>query len=356
MKALRFHAAKDLRLEDIDAVPAPGPGQVAICNRFVGICGTDLHEYAYGPIFIPTAPHPFTKAMLPQVLGHEFGGVVTAVGAGVAHVQVGDRVSVQPLIMPRAGDYFADRGLFHLSENLALAGLSWISGGMAEAALLNDYNVVKIPDTMRDEEAALVEPTAVAVYACDRGQVTAGQSVLITGAGPIGILTLLAAKAFGATRLFLSDLNDTRLELARKILPEVITLNPKRDDIGAAIRAQTEGGVGCDVALECVGNEKALQSCLDAVRKQGTIVQVGLHPGNSAINWHNVTFKDVDIRGSWAYPTHLWPRVIDLIASGAIPAMQVVTQKVRLEDAVAQGFDALLDPAGTQLKILIDLS
>ena len=356
MKALRFHAAKDLRIENIEAIPAPGPGQVAIANRFVGICGTDLHEYAYGPIFIPTAPHPFTGASGPQVLGHEFGGVVTAVGAGVTHVAVGDRVSVQPLIMPRSGDYFADRGLFHLSENLALAGLSWVSGGMAEGALLNDYNVVKIPDTMSDEEAALVEPTAVAVYACDRGQVTAGNSVLITGAGPIGILTALTALAFGATKLFLSDLNDTRLELAKKILPGVITLNPRRDDIGAVIRSQAEGGVGVDVALECVGNEKALQSCLDAVRKQGTIVQVGLHPGNSGLNWHNVTFKDVDVRGSWAYPTHLWPRVIELIASGAIPAAKVVTKKIRLDEAVAEGFDVLLDPAGTQLKILIDLT
>jgi (R,R)-butanediol dehydrogenase / meso-butanediol dehydrogenase / diacetyl reductase len=231
-----------------------------------------------------------------------------------------------------------------------------VSGGMAEAALLNDYNVVRIPDRMSDEEAALVEPTAVAVYACDRGKVTAGQSVLITGAGPIGILTLLAAKAFGATTLFLSDLNDTRLELARKILPGVITLNPKRDDIGAAVRAATEGGVGCDVALECVGNERALQSCLDAVRKQGAIVQVGLHPGNSGLHWHTVTFKDVDLRGSWAYPTHLWPRVIELIASGAIPAARVVTRKIRLDQAVSEGFDALLDPAGTQLKILIDLT
>lgn len=356
MKALRFHAAKDLRIEDIDNLPAPGPGQVAIRNRFVGICGTDLHEYAYGPIFIPKEPHPFTGAHGPQVLGHEFGGVVTAVGAGVTHVQPGDRVSVQPLIMPRSGDYFADRGLFHLSPDLALAGLSWLSGGMAEGAVLNDYNVVKIPDTLSDEEAALVEPTAVAVYACDRGGVVAGNSVLVTGAGPIGMLTLLTARAFGATKLFVSDLNDTRLEIARQILPGVITLNPKRDDIGAAIRAQTEGGVGCDVALECVGNEKALGSCLDAVRKQGVIVQVGLHPGNSGLNWFNVTFKDVDVRGSWAYPTHLWPRVIDLIATGAIPASKVVTKKIRLDQAVTEGFDVLLDPAGTQLKILIDLT
>ena len=355
MKALRFHAAKDLRLDDLPPLPAPGPGQVAIRNRFVGICGTDLHEYSYGPIFIPTGPHPFTGAQGPQVLGHEFGGVVTAIGEGVGHVAVGDRVSVQPLIMPRQGDYFADRGLFHLSPQLALAGLSWHSGGMAEAALLNDYNVVKIPDALSDEEAALVEPTAVAVYACDRGGIAAGDSVLVTGAGPIGMLTLLAAKAFGATRLFLSDLNDTRLDLARAILPEVVTLNPKRDDIGARIRAATEGSVGCDVALECVGNEKALASCLEGVRKQGVIVQVGLHPGNSGLDWFNVTFKDVDLRGSWAYPTHLWPRVIDLIASGAIPARKVVTKKIRLEQAVGDGFDALLDPAGTQLKILIDL-
>ncbi|WP_116134171.1 2,3-butanediol dehydrogenase [Tropicimonas sp. IMCC34043] len=356
MKALRFHAAKDLRIEDVYAVPVPGPGQVAIRNTFVGICGTDLHEYAYGPIFIPVEPHPFTGAAGPQVLGHEFGGVVQAVGAGVTHVAPGDRVSVQPLIMPRKGDYFADRGLFHLSPDLALAGLSWLSGGMAEAALLNDYNVVRIPDAMSDEEAALVEPTAVAVYACDRGGVAAGSSVLVAGAGPIGMLTLLTAKAFGATRLFVSDLNDTRLALAQKILPGVVTLNPTRDDIGARIREATEGNAGCDVTLECVGNEKALQSCLDAVRKQGVIVQVGLHPGLSGLNWFDVTFKDVDIRGSWAYPTHLWPRVIDLIASGAIPASKVVTKKIRLKDAVAEGFDVLLDPAGTHLKILIDLT
>ena len=356
MKALRFHAAKDLCIEDIAALPTPGPGQVAIRNHFVGICGTDLHEYSYGPIFIPKDPHPFTGAQGPQVLGHEFGGVVTAVGEGVTHVAPGDRVSVQPLIMPRSGDYFADRGLFHLSPVLALAGLSWLSGGMAEAALLNDYNVVRIPDSLTDEEAALVEPTAVAVYACDRGGVAAGNSVLVTGAGPIGMLTLLAAKAFGATTLFVSDLNDTRLEIAQRILPGVITLNPKRDDIGARIRAETEGGVGCDVALECVGNEKALASCLDAVRKQGVIVQVGLHPGNSGLDWFTVTFKDVDVRGSWAYPTHLWPRVIDLIASGAIPASKVVTKKIRLDEAVTEGFDTLLDPAGTHLKILIDLT
>lgn len=355
MRALRFHAAKDLRIEDIPAPEKPAAGQVLIRNRFVGICGTDLHEYAYGPIFVPREPHPFTGAYGPQVLGHEFGGVVEAVGEGVTSVRAGDRVSVQPLIMPRAGDYFADRGLFHLSTDLALAGLSWAWGGMAEYALINEYNVEKIPDEMTDEEAALVEPTAVAVYACDRGGVTAGSSVLVTGAGPIGVLTLLAARAAGAVQLFVSDINDARLEFAASILPDLVTINPQRTKPGDVVRALSEGKVGCDVAIECVGNEQALKTCVDAVRKQGVVVQTGLHPHENPLDWFQVTFKDIDLRGSWAYPTHYWPRVIRLIASGLLPAKQIVTKRIALDEAVAGGFDVLLDPSGTHLKILIDL-
>lgn len=355
MKALRFHAAKDLRLEEI-AKPVPGPGQVLVRNRFVGICGTDLHEYGMGPIFIPVTPHPFTGASGPQVLGHEFGGVVEAVGEGVTLIAVGDRVSVQPLIMPRSGEYYADRGLFHLSNDLALVGLSWQSGGMAQYAVVNDYNAQKIPDGMSDEEAALVEPSAVAVYSCDRGGVTAGSSVLVTGAGPIGVLVLLAARAAGATQLFVSDINDSRLEFARGILPDVVTINPGRETPGDVVRAQTEGGVGVDVALECVGNEHALKACLDAVRKQGVVVQTGLHPHDNPLDWFQVTFKDVDLRGAWAYPTHYWPRVIRMISSGLLPASKVVTKKITLDQAVTQGFDVLLDPAGKHLKILIDLT
>ncbi|ACB95835.1 2,3-butanediol dehydrogenase [Beijerinckia indica] len=357
MKALRFHAAKDLRIEDIPAPPpTPGPGEVLVKNRFCGICGTDLHEYVSGPIFIPVEPHPFTKVSGPQILGHEFGGEVVAVGPGVTSAKPGDRVSIQPLLMPRSGDYFSDRGLFHLSPVLALVGLSWQWGGMAEYALVNDYNIHVIPNEMTDEEAALVEPTAVAVYACDRGGVTAGSSVLVTGAGPIGMLTLLAARAAGATQLFLSDLNETRLQIAKFILPDVITLNPKKDNVGDRVREESEGKVGCDVAIECVGNEHALKACADAVRKQGVVVQTGLHPGENPLNWFNVTFKDIDIRGSWAYPTHYWPRVSRLIASKQLPAQKVVTKRIKLDQAVKEGFDALLDPAGQQLKILIDLA
>ncbi|WP_424934280.1 2,3-butanediol dehydrogenase [Amaricoccus macauensis] len=355
MKALRFHGAKDLRIEDVDKPASPGPGQVLVRNTHCGICGSDLHEYSYGPIFIPQEPHVFTGAKLPQIMGHEFGGVVEAIGPGVGHVAVGDRVSCQPIVTPRAGEYHADRGLFQLSDRIAIVGLSHDWGGMAEYALLDDYNVAKVPDELADEAVALIEPTAVGVYACDRGEVTAGSSVLVTGAGPIGVVTLMAARAAGATRLFLSDPNDTRLELAKSVLPEVVTINPTRESVADAVHAATEASVGCDTAIECVGNEHALKDCLSAVRKQGIIVQCGLHPGEGALDWFQVTFKDVQIRGSWTYGTHFWPRVAKLISTGMIPDEKLVTRRIALEDAVRDGFDALLDPAGDQLKIIIEI-
>jgi (R,R)-butanediol dehydrogenase / meso-butanediol dehydrogenase / diacetyl reductase len=355
MKALRFHAAKTLRVEDIAVPTDPGPDEVVVKTRFAGICGTDLHEYAYGPIFVPKEPHPLTGAFGPQVLGHEFGGVVVKAGAGVKHVRAGDRVSVQPFITPRSGDYYVDRGEYNLSDKMALAGLSWIGGGMAESCLLKGYNAYKIPDDLSDEEAALVEPTAVAVYGCQRAAIKPGDAVLVTGAGPIGLLTLLAARAAGAAQLFLSDPNETRLNIATQLIDGLMAVNPKKHSVAEAVRSATEGGVGCDVALECVGNASALQTCVDAVRKQGVVVQVGLHSGEAPVNWFNVVYKDIDIRGSWAYPAQIWPRIIRLIASGRIPARQVVTKTVSLDRAIVQGFDALLDPAGVQLKVLIDL-
>jgi (R,R)-butanediol dehydrogenase/meso-butanediol dehydrogenase/diacetyl reductase len=354
MKAARFHAKRDVRVEDISDPPAPGPRQVVIRNSFCGICGTDLHEYAAGPIFIPTEPHPYTGAKLPQVLGHEFGGTIVAIGGEVTNVKVGDRVSVQPMVSPR-DDYFGTRGLYQLSESLAIIGLGWQWGGMAEYALVNDYNVFAMPDFVSDEQAALVEPTAVTVYAAERGGVKPGSSVLVTGAGPIGQLQVLAARAAGATQIFLSDTNDNRLAMARAILPDVITLNPKRDAVADAIRDQTEGHVGVDVALECVGAEAALATCIDAVRRQGVVVQVGLHVGKPAVDGFTVTFKDIDVRGSWCYSTLMWPKVAALIGKGLLPAEKVVTRRIRLDEVVANGFEALLDPAGQELKILIDL-
>jgi (R,R)-butanediol dehydrogenase/meso-butanediol dehydrogenase/diacetyl reductase len=140
MKAIRFHTKGDIRIEEVPGPSEPSRGQVLIRPLVCGICGTDLHEYAAGPIYTPIKPHVFTGATLPQILGHELSAEVLETGPDVTSVKRGDRVSIQPLVMP-LDDYFSRRGLNHLSPRLGCIGLSWDWGGMAEQALVNDYNV-----------------------------------------------------------------------------------------------------------------------------------------------------------------------------------------------------------------------
>ncbi len=210
MKAVRYYSKKDIRVEDVAAPSGPlGDDMVLIEPLVCGICGTDLHEYIAGPIVTPATPNVYSGATLPQILGHEFSARVLDVGKKVTHVSPGSRVSIQPLISPR-DDYYGRRGLFHLSENMAVVGLSRDWGGMGERAVINGYNAIPVPDTVSDVQAAMIEPAAVALYGVDRGGVTSGSSVLVSGVGPIGALVLLAAKAAGATKIFVSELNPNR--------------------------------------------------------------------------------------------------------------------------------------------------
>ena len=168
MKALRFHGRKDLRVDDVDDPASCGPHQVLVKNSYCGICGTDLHEYLHGPIQIPQKPHPFSKAVAPLILGHEFSGVVEKVGSEVQNVRPGDHVSIQPNVIP-GGDYSDRRGRSHLSANLSVVGLSYPCGGLAERCLVYDYNVAKLPSEVSYEQGAIIEPAAVAVNAIGNG-------------------------------------------------------------------------------------------------------------------------------------------------------------------------------------------
>lgn len=353
MRAVRFHGRKDIRVEDV-APPDDrlAPGQVLVEPIVCGICGTDLHEYAAGPIVTPATPHVYTGAVLPQILGHEFSARVVAVGDAVATVSPGDRVSIQPLIAPR-DDYYGRRGLYHLSEKLGCVGLSWAWGGMAERAVLNDYNVFRVPDGVSDIQAAMIEPAAVALYGVDRGRVTAGSTVFVSGAGPIGALTVLAARAAGAARIFVSEPNATRRRMAVDLVPGAIGIDPTTEDAVTVVRDHTEDGVGADVAIECVGNERSLNTCVAVVRRQGVVVQTGLHVRPASIDAMLWALKDITVEATWCYPVQVWPRIAGMIEAGLFPVERVVTGEIAADDVVAKGFEALLDPAGHHLKILV---
>src|SRR5919201_1885466 len=211
MLAAVFHAARDVRVEDVPEPSALGPHEVLVRPLWCGVCGTDLHEFAQGPIVIPSEPHPLNGSMLPQILGHEFSAVVVETGA----------------------------------------------------------------------EGALVEPTAVAAYGVDRAGVRPGDRVLITGFGPIGALAALYAVAGGA-RVIVAEPNPNRAARARSLeVGEVI--DPTSGAAVEAVRELTDG-LGADAAVECAGNERALNLCIDATRSAGTVAQTGLHTRPAAID------------------------------------------------------------------------
>lgn len=353
MKAVRFHAKGDVRFEDVPAPSSPlGEHEVLIKPIVCGICGTDLHEYLAGPIVTPVKPHPLSGATNPQILGHEFSAVVVDKGTAVKHVAVDDRVSIQPLVTPR-DDYFAKRGLYHLNPNMAAIGLSWPWGGMGEYAVVNDYNVTRTPKTLSDIQGALVEPGAVALYGVERGGVRAGSTVLISGAGPIGAMTILAARAAGASQIFVSEPNAVRRKIAAELVPGVIAIDPTTADMLTIIRDLTEEGVGVDVALECVGLERSLNLCAQAVRRGGTVVQVGLHMKPASIDAMLWAQKDITVEATWCFEVQMWPRIISMIENGLYPVEKVVTSEIAAEDVVEKGFKELLNPSGKSLKVLV---
>ena len=241
MKAVRFHGARDIRVEDV-AEPSGrlGPDDVLIAPAVTGICGTDLHEYVAGPIVTPATPHPYTGARNPQILGHEVSARVLAVGDAVGHVSQGDRISVQPLVSPR-DDYYGRRGLFHLSPSLGCVGLSWAWGGMGERAVIKSYNAQPVPDALTDDQAAMIEPAAVALYGVDRGRVAAGSSVLVSGAGPIGALTVLGAKAAGASTIIVSEPNPNRRRIIAEIAPYAVPVDPGSGELATMVGRHDRG-------------------------------------------------------------------------------------------------------------------
>ncbi|HET9967409.1 MAG TPA: alcohol dehydrogenase catalytic domain-containing protein [Streptosporangiaceae bacterium] len=357
MRALRFHKARELAVEKVAEPGAPGPGEVLLRPALCGICGTDLHEYTDGPIVTPAQRHPLTGAELPQILGHEFSAVVAEAGPGVTHVRAGDLVTVMPLIhCGRCHECL--RGQGHLCRTMACTGLSSAWGGLADLAIVAAGQVVPVPETLTPRQAALIEPAAVAAYGVDRGRLQPGQTVLVTGAGPIGSLAALYALAGGARRVVLSEPDPARRSRAAALgegLGEVILADPSAEPVAAVVEELT-GGIGADLAIECAGVESALNLCIDAVRPAGTVVQTALHIRPASIRADLLALKDLTLAGTWCYPIQDFPRVAGLVASGRLPVERVISSVIPLESAVADGFERLVTRGTGEVKVLIEVA
>jgi len=353
MRAVRYHAARDVRVEEVPEPSGLGTHELLVRPRYCGICGTDLHEYVAGPIVTPVEPHPLTGALNPQILGHEFAADVLEVGSDVVAARPGDRVAIMPLIF--CGQcYFCLRGLNHLCTRMACVGLSWDWGGLGELAVVAEYQVAVLPDELSYEQGALIEPAAVAEYGVQRGGVRPGDSVLVAGAGPIGALAVLAARAAGAGAVYLSEPNGVRATAAAGLGATAI-FNPAETPVVDELHERT-GGIGVDVAIECAGNARALNDCVLATRRAGTVVQTGLHVGPAEVYPMVWSQNDLTIIGTWCYRVYDWQRIAALIQSGAFPVERVITSRISLDATVPEGIEALIDPAASELKILVGVS
>jgi len=343
MLAVRLHGNRDLRVDDMPEPDVVGRGQLRILPQWCGICGTDLHEYAHGPLYTPAED-------LPQVIGHEFSAVVAEVGPGAGDLRPGDRVAVLPHVFCGTC-YYCLRGRQGLCTSLRLTGVTWPWGGLAEQAVVPASQVVRLPDEVSFEQAAVLEPLATVVHGVERSGLRPGDSVLITGAGPIGQLAMLAAAAAGAGRIFISEPQAARRAVAeRNGATEVF--DPGSADVAAEVLERT-GGLGADCAIECSGSQAGLDACVASVRRAATIAVIALHLGDRTIQPEGWVWRDLTVAGVWSFKIWDTPRILAQIASGALPVEKVVTSKIAMRDIVRDGIERLADPAGDQVKILV---
>lgn len=352
MKAVRIYGEKDIRVEDV-SIDDPKDDQVQIRVKFCGICGSDLHAYLEG-WGLPTTPYPLTGKTVPITLGHEFSGEVVKVGAKVTDLKVGDAIVVEPLIACgecencRSGNYnFCNRAVASDGAGNFL-GFSQ-DGGMAEYANIDDVFAHKLPQGLDFDLGAICEPTSVGYEALKKCHLRAGQSVAVMGAGPIGLVTALLARIAGASRVFISDVSEVRLQKARDLgFTDII--NPTKEDPVEVVRGVYPNGV--DVTFECAGVQATFDTALKTTKRTGILQVVALYGSNVTVNMtDDIIMQGIDIIGTLCY-NNSFDTVLEIINNNRDQFKQLITKKIGLDAALEDGIKALSSDKA-QVKIMI---
>ncbi|MET4428238.1 2,3-butanediol dehydrogenase [Mycolicibacterium sp. 624] len=347
MKAAVYYGPNKLDVTDVPE-PQPTPGTVKVKVGYNGICGTDLHEYYAGPIFVPTEPHPLTGQQLPLTMGHEFAGTITAIGAGVTGYAEGDRVAVEPIY--RCGHCEPCRiGNYNICAQIGFHGLM-SDGGMAEYTVVPTNMLHRLPDNVSLELGALVEPMSVAYHAATLGEPRPGRTAMVFGAGPIGIGLWFALRGKGVDDVFVVEPSPTRRAAIEGLGAR--TLDPGALDVPAFIADHT-GGSGADAVYDAAGVAPAVQTALACVGARRAMVSVAIYEKPLTTPLLNLVMNESRIQGSLCYTAADFDAVIDLMARGVYDTTGWVTS-IPIDDVVDEGFEAL--HAGTKMKVLVDPS
>jgi L-iditol 2-dehydrogenase len=323
-----LHAPGDVRIEQ-RPIPEPGPREVLVEVRAVGVCGSDVHYFEHGRI----GDH---VVRAPLVLGHESSGVVAGVGSGVRRHSVGDRVALEPGV-PCGACRECRAGRYNLCPEVRFFATPPVDGAFANYVTIHEDFAFPLPAGLTDEEGALMEPLSVAIWACRKGQVGPDTGVLVTGAGPIGQLAVQVAAALGATELTVTDVNPHRLRVASE-RGASRTVDVSRTPLA-------EAGVEADVLLECSGHPDAVREGVRALRPAGRAVMVGMGPTDEmAIPMAVVQNRELWLTGTFRY-ANTYPAAIALAAAGRVNLRAIITGRFALEDTEAALRAGREDPA-----------
>lgn len=325
-------AASVMRTEQ-RPVPQPGPDQVLVRIGSVGICGSDVHYYRHGRIADCVVRQPL-------ILGHEAGGVIVAVGARVSADRIGQRVALEPGV-PCRHCRECKHGRYNLCVDVQFFATPPVDGTFAEYITIAADFAHRIPDSISDDGAGLIEPLSVAVWACGKAQVGIGSRVLISGAGPIGLMNVQVAAAAGATDIIVTDIAPARLDTAVKFGATRI-LDARTEDAAAL-------GIEVDAFIDCSGAEVAVRAGIRAVRPAGRVVLVGMGADDISLPVGLIQGRELTITGTFRY-ANTYPTAIELAASGAIQLDAMVTAHFTLDQA-----EAALQQAGDPhtIKVIV---
>ncbi|MEH7374386.1 MULTISPECIES: NAD(P)-dependent alcohol dehydrogenase [Bacillaceae] len=341
MKAAIMHSTREITIESLP-VPQIGHDEVLIKVMAVGICGSDLHYYTHGRIGKYIVEKPI-------ILGHECSGEIAAVGTAVNRFKVGDRVAVEPGVTCGYCEACKE-GRYNLCPDVEFLATPPVDGAFVQYIKMRQDFVFAIPDTLSFEDAALIEPFSVGIHAAMRTKLQPGSTIAIMGMGPVGLMAVGAAKAFGAGTIIVTDLEPLRLEAAKKMgATHVINI---RDQEPLEEIKNITNGRGVDVAWETAGNPAALQSALASVRRGGKLAIVGLPSQNEIpLNVPFIADNEIDIYGIFRY-ANTYPKGINFLASGIVDTKHLVTDRYSLADT-SEAMERALNFKNECLKIIV---
>lgn len=343
VKAAWLTTEKTIEIGETE-LTAPAPSEVTVKPEYVGVCGSDVHFFEHGCIGKCVVTYPF-------ILGHECAGTITAVGSEVTDLKVGDRVCIEPGI-PCGKCQFCRQGRYNLCTKVKFLSTPPFDGVLREQFNHPADLVYRLPENVSTLEGALVEPLAVGLHATKRGNVQPGMKVAILGGGCIGLMTLLACKAAGASTIVVSDLFDNRLETAAS-LGATGVFNPKTDGSSDDMREKFTGLEGFDVVFETAGNKITAAQTSGLVKRGGTIVAVGNVLGEVPFSFRDLYLKEAELKAVFRY-RNVFPEALQQISTGRIAVKDIASDFFNFDDT-QEAFNKAMNDKATVVKAVIKM-